>query len=286
MKMHSLRLSGGGLSITLPVAEPDQSRPFVFRGAEGLDPPEVAVRMSQTTLEKAAYQGKAASLRQISILMELRPNWTAGQTPEELRTQLYSLLTPRENELVRVEVLDATDTVLAFAQGQLSKFETGIFTKEPMAQVVLNCDYPYLLAPETIIQSPEHKIVNSQQQFTIKNVGTAPAGFVLGVTLLAAPSSATQLVLSDGRLNGQRIQINGIGWQPGDRFVVDTRPGSRGVYRGINGGNISSILNNLNADVSSWMSLYSGDNNLRLNVNSFDWDEVYMFQHQPAFWGV
>lgn len=282
MKMNLLRFVGAS-NVDLPLLGAEESGPFVLKGAEGLGPPDVTVRIVRTVLEGGLYQGKTAALRQIIALVGLQPNWDVGQTAEELRTELYSLLTPRYGNMVRAEVIH-DGVVQGYAQGQVSKMEPALFTKDPAVQITLDCDYPYLLGPNQVTQDPPQRDIGGIRGFDISNEGSAPAGFKMGVILRAAVAGS--LVLSDENSAGQKIQIDGISWAPGDRFVVDTRAGSRGIWRGPAGGALQSVLNNMNAGVSEWIQLYGGTNTLLLNTTAFDWDPAYRFSHQPAFWGV
>jgi hypothetical protein len=284
VKMDMLRLVGSE-TVELPILGADASGPFVFKGADGLGASDVVVQMGKTTLEKAFYQGKSTTLRQITVVVGLQPDWEEGQTPGDLRDLLYRLLTPRYNQMVRAEVW-ADDEQQAFAQGQISKMEPAMFTKDPAVQITLNCDYGYLLAPETVTQIPTQETVGGARKFIVENDGTAPAGFVMGVVLTDAVGTL-RLANIDALGNGAKMQIEGISWAAGDRFMIDTRPGSRGVYRGAAGGALVSCLNNINATISEWPYLYAGDNELEFNFpDAFDWDTAYYFQHQAAYWGV
>lgn len=298
MKMDLLRFIGAQ-TVDFPIMGADPSGPFVLKGADGLGPTDITVRMARTVLEKAVYQGKSAGLRQPIAVVGLQPNWDEGQTAEELRTILYSLLTPRYGQMVRMEIV-YQGVVQAYAQGHISKMEPAIFTADPAVQITMDCDYPYFLSPFTIKQQPVQRAVGAVADdpatatvdetdpgirgFDVINEGTAPAGFIAGFTLMA--NVGTSLILSDEDPRGQKVQIDGINWLAGDRFVVDTRAGTRGVWRGAGGGALVSVLNNLNAGVSEWIQLYGGDNTLLLNTTAFDWDPEYDFTHQPAFWGV
>jgi hypothetical protein len=281
MKMDMLRLVGAE-SVDFPILGADPSGPFVLKGVEGLDAPEVTVRMAKTVLEKALYQGKSAALRQIIALVALQPDYNTGQTAEELRTELYGLLTPKYGLMVQAQIM-YQGAVQAFAQGQVSKMPAALFSKDPAVQITLDCDYAYLLNPNNVTVTPAQYDLAGQRAFDVDNKGTAPSGFKMGVILRA--NVGNTLILSDGDPRGQRIQIDGINWVAGDRFVVDTRPGSRGVWRGANGGALVSVLNQMNAGVSEWMTLYKGINSLTLNTTAFDWDTA-KFVHQPAYWGV
>lgn len=282
MKMDMLRFVGAS-TVDFPIIGADPSGPFILKGVDGLGPPPVNVRMLRTVLEKALYQGKSASLRQVVAVVGLAPNWDEGQTPDELRETLYSLLTPKFGQLVQCQIRYQGSTV-AFCQGQLSKLEPALFTKDPAVQITLDCDYALLLDPGNKIQQPVQSTVGGIRAFTVDNEGSAPAGFKMGVTLMA--NVGNTLTLKHNDPNSPVFQIEGINWVAGDRFVVDTRPGTRGVWRGAGGGALVSVLNNLNASLSEWLYLYGGDNTLTLNTTAFDWDTLVDFRHQPAFWGV
>lgn len=282
MKMDLLRFTGASI-VDFPIFGADASGPFVLKGADGLGPVEVTVKMGKTVLEKAIYQGKSPTLRQVIVVVGLQPDWDTGQTAEELRTILYGLLTPRYGQLVRMEVV-SNGVVQAYAQGQVSKMEPALFTKDPAVQITLDCDYGYLLSPNLVVQEPVQSDVGGIRAFDVVNDGTAPSGFKAGFVLMA--NVGTSLVLADDNPLGQKFQVDGINWLAGDRFVIDTRPGSRGVWRGPGGGALVSALNNMNAGVSEWMYLYGGNNKLTLNTTAFDWDAAYKFSHQPAYWGV
>ena len=282
MKMDLLRFIGD-TSVDFPILGADASGPFVLKGADGLGPPDVTVRMGKTVLEKAIYQGKSPTLRQITAVIGLQPDWDIGQTAEELRTVLYGLLTPRYGQMVRVEVVN-DGVVQAFAQGQVSKMEPAMFTKDPAVQITIDCDYGYLLSPALLVQEPAQSTVGGIRAFEVENDGTAPSGFKAGFILRA--NVGTTLTLTDENPLGQKFQVEGINWVSGDKFLIDTRPGTRGVWRGPAGGAYVSVLNNMDAAGSEWMYLYGGNNTLLLNTTAFDWDPTYNFRHQPAYWGV
>lgn len=282
MKMDTLRFIGAE-SVDFPIIGVDPSGPFVLKGAEGLDAPEVTVRLARTVLERAVYQGKSVAPRQIIAVVGLQADWNAGQTADELRTILYGLLTPKYGAMLRVEILYEGE-VQAYAQGQLSRMEAAIFTKEPAVQITMNCDYGYLLDPDIITQEPVQSSFGAGRAFIVENEGTAPSGFKMGVVLKA--NVGTTLTLSDENPLGQKLQIVGVNWLANDKFVVDTRPGTRGIWRGPGGGALVSVINNMNAAVSEWIYLYGGNNKLVISTTSFQWEPSIRFVHQPAYWGV
>lgn len=284
MKMDTLRFVVGTTTVDLPLLGSGTPGPFVLKSAEGLGPTEINVRLARTVLDYGLYQGKSAALRQVVALVGLEPDWSTGQTPETLRTQLYSLLTPAFGHMVRMEIV-YREVVQAYVDCQASRFETALFSKDPAVQITFECAHPYFQAPNTLFQTPAQREQNTTTRaFTVDNPGTAPSGFIAGFVLRA--NVGTTLTLTDDHPWGQRIQIDGINWVAGDRLIIDTRPGARGIMRGPGGGALVSVLNNLNSPQSTWLELHAGANTFRLNTAAFDWDTTYKFQHVPAYLGV
>lgn len=281
MKMDTLRLVGA-TSIDLPIVGADPSGPFVLKGAEGLGPPEVTVRMARTVLERATYQGKSVALRQIIVVIGIQPDWDIGQTAEDLRGALYSLLMPRYGQMLQVQVMHG-GLIQGQTSGQISKFEVALFSKDPAVQLTIDCDYGYFTKVWPTGQTPVKTPVGGQMAFDVENEGDAPSGFQAGLILGA--NVGTSLVLSEDSPYGMKFKVEGINWVSGDHFIINTIPGNRGVWR-IHNGVKESVLNNMNAAVSEWLYLYGGTNRLLLNTTAFDWDPDYNFVHVPAFWGV
>lgn len=282
MKMNMVRLVGAK-NVDFLLSDVDSSRPFVLKSAEGFGPPEITVQMAKTVLERGSYQGRSAALRQIVLLVGLQPDWNRGQTPEELRAILYPLVYPPGDQMVKVQIFHQ-GAQQAFAQGYISKLELALFTKDPAVQITIDCDSPYFLSPTSVKLAPVPYLKAGQLAFDVPNKGTAPSGFKMGLTLRNYVGSP--LILSDTANNGGRIQLDGVSWEAGDRFVVDTRPGSRGVWHGPGGGALKSVLNNINPKTSSWLQLVNDVNVLSINTLAFDWDTDFAFSYQPAYLGV
>lgn len=282
MKFTKLRLVGA-TDVDLPIVGADPSGAFVLKSADGLGPTEVGVSIAETTQEGGLYQGRKAQNRQVVMRVGLQPEWDIGQTPEELRTDLYGLLTPKFGQLVRMEVVDVSDDVLAKAQGHLSKMEVALFSETPEVQITLDCDHPYLLAPVLKYQIPAEVVVADQTILDVVNEGTAPSGFTMGITFTAPTAVAIQI--ADDDPFGERMDISGS-WAAGDTLIVDTRSGTRGIWKIPSGGSVpASILDNLSG-LSTWLQLHGGLNKIRVNNTSFDWHLVTGFGHTPAYWGV
>lgn len=280
MKFNKIRLLGV-TNVDLPIVGADPSGPYVLKSSDGLGPPNRALFRAKTTQEGGVRQGSRTEDRQATMLVGLQPDWDTGQTAEELRTELYGLLTPPFGLPVGMQLL-LGDTVQAVAQGDISAMEVAIFSSDPAVQIVLDCDYPYFLGPNLVYQFPEKSLVSGKTAIDIENDGSAPAGFWM--RFVVQETVAGSLILSDNSAFGQSMEIKGP-WESGDVFTIDTRAGQRGVWRKPSGGSVhASKLNDFTA-ASPWIQLHKGPNRLLLNRTAIDWEDEG-FGHTPAYWGV
>lgn len=283
MKMDALRFVNADKHIDLPLLGSGTPGPFVLKGAEGLGPTDVAVRIAQTIFEVGQFQGKNPTLRQAVIMIGLEPDWTIGQTPEQLREELYALLNPPFGYQLILEIM-YKGVPQGWASGHISRLETATFTKDPAVQITMDFISPYFAAPSMVQYEPTQRMQGEIRAFDVDNPGTAPTGFRMGVILRA--NVGKTLHLYEGTPFARRITIEGINWVAGDRFVVDTRGGSRNVYRGAAGGSLVSVLNNMDMMNSTWLTLSHGVNPFMINTKTFDWDPSVKFQFHPAYLGV
>ena len=282
MKMDMLRFSGGE-NVDFPLIGEGVSGPYILKSVDGLGPPEVNVRVAETRHDFGIYQGKKAANRSVVALIGLNPDWDTGQRPDNLRTELYTLLTPRYEGYVRADVMH-DGVSQAYMLGQIERMETALFTKDPAVQLTLKCVHPYLYHPVDVLASPSRYTEGGAQVFQINNIGSGPAGFRMAITMKAA--AGPSITVGDTDPRGQKMIINGVTWADGDRLLIDTRAGARGVWKAVAGGGFVSILNNLDRQNSEWMSLYYGMNAIRVTVPAFDWDPETQFRYRPTYWGV
>jgi hypothetical protein len=284
MRFAKIRLVGSS-TVDLPVEGVSTAGPFVLKSADGLGPPEVDVSIASTTKGGGVYQGRRPQNRQIVIRVGLQPDWDIGQRPEELRTILYSLLTPQyDGKHIKAQILDDGGLVIAEALCEVSRFETAIFTKDPEVQITLDCMGPYLEAPAILYETPALTANGSNTTFDITNIGTAPAEFWVSFQF-SAPTSGN-FVLSQTHPSGRSMTVAAT-FVSGAKLTIDTRAGSRGVWRTAAGsGVVTNILSDLTSS-SPWLQLHGGLNTLQVNIPSTNivWDQGG-FGYKPAYWGV
>jgi len=289
MKFTKIRLKGP-TNVDLPLlGEPVEGK-FLLKGADGLDPVGVDILSNGE---------RRPQVREPVFLIGLQPAWESGQTSEQLRTELYGLLTPRHRSMIRIEIMDG-NTVKAYAEGQVKQMEAGIFSKDPEVQVTFQCLGPtksHLLAPTQIHVTPDPPATPGDF-FTINNVGDAPSGFKISMqfTSAVAYDSVTDVggvLITDSQLAGVLTSTNQDdgewmrvkrAFTVGERLIIDTRKGQRNVWSVPAGSSAqTSRLNDLDKD-SVWMNLHSGINDI-YSDRAFVWYENG-FSYTPAYWGI
>lgn len=289
MKFTKIRFVGP-TNVDFPIEGATPEGPYVLKGADGVGPSEIDIAVAPTLLEGGVYQGRRPANKEPVFRVGLQPDWDVGQTAGELRSELYGLLTPRFGKPIKLQFMDGA-TVVAQAEGHVSKMEVAAFAKDPEVQITFPTFKPYFYAPASINTTPIKTVNGSLTDFEVNNIGTAPSGFWMGMTFTAAVAAGTGVILTDDAADGESMAIMRA-FSTGDTLIIDTRAGSRGVWRIPSGGSKASILNDLDED-SPWMQLHGGVNTLHVNNTSFDWytdtapnPDLGPFAHLPAYWGV
>lgn len=273
MKFTKLRLVGLQ-TIDLPIKGVVSSIPaYLVKAIDGLGPTEVDVSIAQTLFQGGVYQGRRPQPREIVIRMGLNANFAADKTVEDMRQQLYGLLTPGYSDQILVEVLDGA-TVMTSNVGWVKKMEIVPFSKEPEVQITIATLDAYLQAPALALTALGGLSKSNPQ---ISNAGDAPSGFHMELTFnISQPSGWT---LSD-EFGLKKMQF-ARSFSSGDKLIFDTEPGQRQITV-IRSGTPINFIGSLTAD-STWFTLHGGANNFVTSNINFTWNLV---SHWPQFWGV
>jgi len=267
MRFTKVRLNGLEV-VDLPIINALPSDPYILKNVDGLGPPVVDVSIAPTLNAGGKYQGRRPQSREIVSLIGLNPDHGAGLSASDLRDSLYGMLSPGEEDHIMVQLVD-DETVVVETQGYVGNLEINPFSKDPEVQLTIPCLQQYLLAPELLYVAPTSKAAP-----VIQNVGNAPAGFRMELIFTA---NVTNWTLS--RPSGRKMQIL-YAFLTGDKLVIDTRPGSRGIWR-----TRSGVVKNLigSAPGSDWLMLHGGTNTFATSSQSFNWDDVF---YLPQYWGI
>lgn len=268
--MQFTKLKVSGLApVEFPIVGALPSDPYILKSVDGLGPPEVDVFISGRV-----YQNRRPQNREIVMLVGLNPDFSVGQTAEELRTTLYELMNPGYQEFVAVYVMDGS-THLAMATGYLKKIEVALFSKDPAVQITIACESPHL---ENYLTIHPDTASLSKSNPQIVNAGDAPTGFYMEVIFTGSHSSWT--LNSSYAFKKMQFTHN---FASGDKLIINTREGERAIQLDPAGaGGVENLIASLSSD-STWLSLFKGTNSFSTSSTGFNWGDVYF---TPLYWGV
>jgi hypothetical protein len=266
MRFTKVRLQGSQ-NVDLELASALPSDPYILRSIDGLDSPESGAR------------GKPLD-RQVTLHIGLNPDYSQGQTVDGLRDVLYSMIVPGNGRETKLALIN-NETVVAETSGFVRRVSAPQFTKEPIAQVVIDCDQPYLVAPFLTSVKPTIDLSTEYAAFQVNNPGTAPSGFWMAVRFIEEVTGTLQITENVGL--GRIVSINKH-FLPGATLIYDSRKGSKSLYR-IPVGEVEpeSILDGLSSS-SPWLDLHHGINALRIN-HDVEWYSLG-FMYTPTYWGI
>lgn len=265
MQINKIRLNGG-VDVDLPIIGATLSDTYLLKGADGLGPVD-----QNTVFLNGVYQGKKPSDRQIVLRVGLNANYGLNQTPEQLRSTLYGLLTLRPKKMLQVQFMYG-NVVVGWTEGKIDKLEPVLFSKETEVQLTISCTDAYLYAPFATMPN-----IATTSQFTIPYEGTAEAGFRMEIEFTA---SIPDFAIYDQNNPDTTMEIE-TPFVPGDKLIIDTRKGVRSIL--VDGG--LDITNKIGAlsQVSEWLELYPGDNEFAVNQSAFEW---VSFEYVAKYSGV
>jgi hypothetical protein len=258
---------------------------FISKGIDGLGAPEIDVSIS-----KGKFQARQPRDRQIVARVGLNPDYSAGETPADLRAYLYGMLTGNsDGPAVSVIVMDGVSTELFRTVGYISKMDNNPFTKDPEVAITIDCLSPYFHSqtPRQPITDGDTVAATANPQWP--NRGSAPTGFYMAGTFGAAYD---KFGLRDTDNTSNILQFDlflklGVHGGINDKILFDTTEGQRFAYwdKYVSPGVYTryDLLSAMPSN-SQWLQLHNGINRWQaFFTSSITWDDIH---YTPLHWGV
>lgn len=265
--------------IVLRVSDATPDDPYILKAADGLGPPEFDISMAGATLKSRRPQG-----REVSFLISLNPDYTGGQTMDELKEALYLFVDPAPERLTYIIFGwgDPTETWVLktwlYLQGFVKTMTPAKFTKDPVFQIVFTCRYPYYLRFTNIGLSPGELALLDPLAFDITPPGNAPTQFAMNVTFTA--DKTEYWVEHD---SGKRLHLE-YDFEIGDTLTIATaEDGVKSIQ--VNPVGVDPTVSILWAltDDSEWFSLHPGINHITTSTDDVTLDSINAF---GRWWGI
>lgn len=288
MQATSITLETMGYSQTFNMSSPAKDDPYIITSITGLSNADVNVNYQKTLYNGSMHMGSRADEREIVIEARLNPSYASGQTPADLRDNLYRHLIPEgmnRNVYTKISIrVDNGKTLIANAR--LSHIESVLYTKQPAVQLTFKCNSPYLV--ETTYVRHSQSIATESVKFDVVNPG-APVGFYMFINNLKT-SPDTIYIAND--TTSQYCNITGLTSMTSTdskfdiRFVTDqgNRMLSRTAYNNY-AGTHQPLYRYMGSD-DAYIMLASGSNHITIESPSFANGGYLLFQFNPRYWGV
>ena len=283
MRLTSIDLQSNGNTIAaLSFKDPRSKNPYVAQQVTGLGADEIVPKFYGTNLGGTSnYHELVVNKREVVVLVALNPSFAQGKSYSDLRDDLYRGIAASRDGTIQVCLKDGARTVGALT-GFVTKFETGLFSKTPQAQITIRCD-------DGTIRSPNETMVNtyglSTDTTVVDNVSTAPHGFKFNIKFDAI---SDDFVIQDATVPTWTFTVTPgtIGGDTG--FLVDdvlyfsSSYDGRTVYveRGVE---TLYLVDKIELG-STWPVLFPGANELQFIADgAFTWNDFTYFE---TYWGV
>lgn len=227
--------------INLPLFEDNR---FRVTFVDGLNPVKADVATeSYALLNRDFIENTRVGSRNIVLTLELVPDYSINQTVQDLRDELYQVMSPMDNLLIRLR----TDKGTWFAWGVVESFDAPLFVQDPAVQLSILCEDPYFRGGVRT-----HSASNPNgMSWVIFYGGKHSSPFTLTATPGAAATGFELRVKSSNRDD----IFSASGFYPSGRpVVINTLPGEKSFQ--ING---ETSLNRITA-ASAWPALHAGSN--------------------------
>ena len=246
---------------------------YVVKSISGLEPPSITINTTDQIFEGSIYQGRRPEGREIIMLLGMSPNYSLGENFGDLRTKLYSLLTPKLNLPITFRLLGDSDTPWVETKGYIKRIEAPIFSEDPEVQITMSCLGPYFDA-WPVNFSPVSSL-SGTNPIPITNTGDAPSGFL--ATFVPTVNMSSFKLSNANETQSIEFVYNFLA---NDRIWIDTRIGFRSATRVRSGASINLLP--YMTQGATWLQLHGGLNNIKISTASYLVEYLY---YTPRHWG-
>ena len=254
--------------------------PYVLKKVAGLDPGQITPRFyGQGGISGINFTELALDPREVVLRIGLRPQWTVGNTPADLRDNLLGAIASERSGLVQLRIYE-NEVVVGLLEGFIVKFEDSVSDKEPEVTITIRCDDPIIRSMDVT-----SAIISSlvAPPTVTDPISTAPHGFKMKMTY------------TDNRTNFEmwsphtdfpewEFQLN-YSFLAGDELYLSSEYNDKYVYRVRSG--VTLHLTDTVEPGSLWPLMFRGVNEFviagfggssELEINEWYWRE--------AHWGI
>lgn len=282
MDITSVELHPAGSSLVhvLSFRDPRRLNPYNVSSIEGLDADNI----------RAKYYGISANSddqfynlmqedREVTVSVQLNPDFSAGKTYSELRDDLYRSISSSRTGLMQLQ-FKFDDAVVAAISGWITKFESDLFAETPVVKMTITTNDPVLKALDPVVVDVTGF---GGGPINIPDlVSTAPHGFDFTMTFPAGNVYQSIKPPGVGTWPWEFKIAPAGGFLAGDVLHVSTDFKTKAVYI-VRGAATIHIADGIQPG-SVWPVMFPGDNEFILEwPGASVWSSISYYE---TFWGV
>lgn len=254
---------------------PDVRNPYTIKSITGLDAEEIVPQYYASGLVSGSkFNELALNPREITVRIDLKPNYRANQHPADLRAKLLKAIASSRTGTVQMRFYDA-GVCWGAITGFITKFEAPTTTRDTEVQFTMKCDDPILRSLTVTSQIVDD--LDTENPVIIDPISTCPHGFKFKATFTG---SVGMFALNDAETADWIFQIN-YNFLAGDELYFSSEFGDKYLYR-IRSAVTLNLMDVLEPD-SIWPMIFPGENTFNQDGGSFEWAEMFWYE---THWGV
>jgi hypothetical protein len=175
--------------ISFDMTGPDVRNPYTIKAITGLDADEIVPRYySSGLISGNSFNELALGPREITLRIDLKPNYRLDQHPADLRAILMGAIASSREGTIQLRFIDGGKCWGAI-KGFVTKFEAPLTTKDTEVQFTMKCDDPIIRSLD--VTSAIIAELDVDEPLIIDPISTSPHGFRFKATFWAATGGFT-----------------------------------------------------------------------------------------------
>lgn len=262
---------------TFDTARVSPKNPYILRAVDGLDAEQITPKFyGQGINTSANFTNLALEPREVVMRVGLRPNWRAGGTPSDLRSNLQRAIASNRSGLVELRFFD-DEVVAGVLEGFITKFNAPVSSKDSDVFITVKCENP-MIKSSGITSQNNLDTLDKFDPVINDPVSTSPHGFKMKITFNDA---VNPYIFSDPVATGEwQLRID-YAFLAGDELYLSSEDNDKYLYRVRSA--VTLHLMDALALGSVWPIMFPGENQFHVNTADYDYDEWYWYE---THWGV
>lgn len=278
MRVEAIALySSDSEVIRFNMVRPDPSNPYTIKALTGLDAEEIVAQYYATGgVTGKKFNELTMGPREISLRIDLKPNYRLNQHPADLRGVLLKAIASSRTGDIQLRFFEG-GVCWGAISGFITKFEAPVTTRDTEIQFTMKCPDPIIRSLGVTSQSGLGTF-DTDEPVIIDPISTSPHGFKFKLTFTG---SVNPFIIADPD-GDWKFQIN-YAFLSGDELYFSSEYGDKYLYR-IRSAVTLQLMDTLEIG-SIWPIIFPlpRENEFEITGNTFDWNELYWYE---THWGI